>query len=88
MINNHQQREEFEREKTKFKWICCDSTYTLGSGANGCKKGKHNRGEQTGEEQRQDRRHLDRNMIKQWEEECRRNQEYNEKWLMLLQNRS
>lgn len=87
LINNPQQREELEREKGKYKWICCDATFTAGSGANGCKKGKHNCGEQIEEEQ-QDRRYLDQNIVKQWEEECRRNQEYNVKWLSLLQQRT
>jgi hypothetical protein len=87
-INYPEQREEFERQKNKFKWICCDTTVTTGSGAGGCKKGKHGLAEQTGERQRRDGRRLDQTMIKRWEEECRRNQEYNEKWLLLLENRS
>jgi hypothetical protein len=88
MINNSERREEFEREKNKFKWICCDATVTIGSGTGGCKKGKHASGEQAGEQQRRDGRRLDQITIKRWEDECRRNQEYNEKWLLLLENRS
>ena len=87
MINDSNKREKFEREKNKFKWICCDATFTTGSGDNGCKKGKHRYDEQTAQEHRKDRHHLDQQLIKRWEEECRRNQEYNEKWLALLEKR-
>jgi hypothetical protein len=87
-INNPERREQIEREKNKFKWICCDTTVTTGSGAGGCKKGKHGFGEQIGEGQQRDGRRLDQTTIKQWEEECQRNQEYNERWLLLLENRS
>ncbi|CAF3715074.1 unnamed protein product [Rotaria sp. Silwood1] len=87
VINYPERREEFERQKSKFKWICCDTTVTTGSGAGGCKKGKHGFGEQIEEGQRRDGRRLDQKMIKRWEDECRCNQEYNEKWLLLLENR-
>jgi hypothetical protein len=76
MINQPERREEFERQKNKFKWICCDATVTIGSGAGGCKKGKHYG------------RRLDQVTINLWENECRHNQEYNEKWFLLLENRS
>ncbi len=88
MINNSERREELERQKNRFKWICCDTTVTTGSGAGGCKKGKHDSGKQLGEEQRRDGHRLDQATIKRWEDECRRNQEYNEKWLLLLENRT
>ena len=88
MIIHPGRREEFEREKNKFKWICCDATVTTGSSAGGCKKGKHSSGEQVGEGQRRDGRRLDQATVKRWEDECRRNEEYNEKWLLLLENRS
>ncbi|CAF3710688.1 unnamed protein product [Rotaria sordida] len=87
-INYPERREEFERQKNKFKWICCDTTVTTGSGTGGCKKGKHGFGEQVREGHRRDGHRLDQTMIKRWEEECRRNQEYNERWLLLLENRS
>lgn len=91
-INYPEQREEFERQKTKFKWICCDSIVTTGLSAGGCKKGKHSFGEQLGDRRRRRRRQdghrLDQAIIKQWEDECRHNQEYNERWLLLLENRS
>ncbi len=61
---------------------------TTVSGAGGCKKGKHGGGELIGERQRRDGLYLDQKIIRLWEEECRRNPEYNEKWLALLENRS
>ena len=45
MINQPGRREIFEREKNKFKWICCDATFTVGSVSGGCQKGKHYCGE-------------------------------------------
>ena len=82
-ITDPERRDELERQKNKYKWICCDSTVTVGSGAGGCKKGKHGYGEQAG-----DGRRLDQATIRRWEAECQRNQEYIEKWLLLLENRS
>ncbi|CAF3790646.1 unnamed protein product [Rotaria sp. Silwood1] len=58
-INYPERREEFERQKNKFKWICCDTTVTTGSGAGGCKKGKHGFGEEVREGQRRDGHRLD-----------------------------
>ena len=89
LINNPERREELEREKNRFKWICCDSTVTAGSSGGGCKKGKHHCIEQMRDkQQRRGGRHLDRGLIRQWEEECRSNPEYNEKWLDLLERRA
>lgn len=82
LSNKPDQRERLEREKNKFKWICCGSTMTIGTGAGGCKKGQHINDEQSG-----DRRHLTQQSIQRWEKECRKNREYQEKWLVLLKNR-
>jgi hypothetical protein len=86
-IDNSDRREKFERQKTKFKWICCDETFTSGH-KGGCKKGKHGftingndaRGRQLvdGMSNR-----LNQATIQQWEEACCANEEYNEKWLSL-----
>ncbi|UJR20275.1 hypothetical protein I4U23_023406 [Adineta vaga] len=73
---------ELERQKTKYKWICCDATVTTGSG-------KHSCGEQVvGDERRRDRSQFDQERINRWEDSCRRNKEYNDKWLVLLENRT
>jgi hypothetical protein len=87
-INNQNKQQQFERQKNKFKWICCDATLTAGSSVGGCKKGKHRSGEEAGDIQRRDECRLDKTAIKHWEDQCLRNQEYNEKRLALLENRS
>lgn len=94
VIINTEQREELERQKNKFKWICCDAVLVSGN-LGGCKKGKH--GFQTNEnnpiEQRQfpdttTNHQLDQNDIQQWEDTCRTNEEYIDKWLNLLSRRA
>ncbi|CAF0787182.1 unnamed protein product [Adineta ricciae] len=89
MVTNPDRREEYERQKNKFKWICCDATVTATTGAGGCKKGKHSCGinDESGDEQRQDLSYLDEARINRWEKECQRNREYNDKWLRLLESR-
>ena len=86
LINNPERREELEREKNRFKWICCDSTVIAGGSGGGCKKGKHYCGEQTGPNQRGGE-YLNPNLVKQWEEYCWHNPEYNEKLCTLFQSR-
>jgi hypothetical protein len=90
ILINSEQRDELERQKTKFKWICCDITFTNGC-SGGCKKGKH-RFENNDDDLREryatgraDR--LEQATIIKWEEACLYNQEYNEKWLGLLSRR-
>lgn len=87
LINDPDQREELERRKNRFRWICCDGTVTTGGGAGGCKKGKHSCGEQTGPNQRAGK-YLNSELIKQWEEQCYRNPEYNEKWHVLVKSQA
>lgn len=92
-INDTERRDELERQKNKFKWICCDSVFSSGN-IGGCKKGKHgfNRTNRDDLEQRRltnnivDR--LDPGTITEWEEACRTNEEYNEKWMSLFQDRA
>ena len=88
MLHNPDRREEYERQKNKFKWICCDATVTTTTGAGGCKKGKHSCGERDGHERRQEFNYLDQPRINRWEKECQKNLEYNEKWLRLLEKRT
>lgn len=76
-------REELERQKTKFKWICCDETFT-NTHTGGCKRGKHGFSPDNNEPTSQYLvNRLNQATIKQWEEACRYNEEYNEKWLTL-----
>ncbi|CAF5200106.1 unnamed protein product, partial [Rotaria magnacalcarata] len=81
---NCERCEEFERHMNKFKWICCDTTVTTGSGVGGCKNGNM----ASMKIPQMDNIEMEAILIKRWEEECRRNQEYNERWLLLLENRS
>ncbi|CAF2983559.1 unnamed protein product [Rotaria sp. Silwood2] len=92
LINDDERRDELERQKTKFKWICCDAVLVSGNIA-GCKKGKH--GFNVNDNDNPPQRQLDDTIvgdltqatIQQWEEACSLNEEYNDKWLFLLQNR-
>ncbi|CAF1054908.1 unnamed protein product [Didymodactylos carnosus] len=81
-----ERREDLERQKLKYKWICCDGTLTTGN-VGGCKKGKHGFKYTTPHRARTTATILDRNQIEQWEQTCRSNEEYNEKWLTLLTSR-
>ncbi|CAM4826674.1 unnamed protein product [Rotaria magnacalcarata] len=81
--SNCERCEEFERHKNKFKWICCDTTVTTGSEVGGCKNGNM----ASMKIPQMDNIEMEAILIKRWEEECRRNQEYNERWLLLLENR-
>ncbi|CAF3799761.1 unnamed protein product [Rotaria magnacalcarata] len=88
MINYPERREEFERQKNKFKWIFCNATVITGSSQTGWKKGNHDSGEQNKYNHGHDGHRLDQVTIKRWEQDCRSNQEYNDKWLLLLEKRS
>jgi hypothetical protein len=91
VINATEGHENLERQKNKFKWICCDAVLVSGN-IGGCKKGKHGFNITETGELDQGRladttmNPLDQAMI-QWEAACRANEEYNNKWLKLLQVR-
>jgi hypothetical protein len=90
-IHDTERRDELERQKNKFKWICCDAAL-VGGNVGGCKKGKHGfnvPGSDQSQQQLDDTttNRLDQTTIEQWEEACRTNEEYNNKWLMLLDKR-
>ena len=94
VIIDTDRRDELERQKNKFKWICCDAVLASGN-LGGCKKGKHDfkANENDQEEQRRladttTNYQLDPNDIQQWEDTCHTNEEYIEKWLKLLAGRS
>ena len=71
MIKYSNRRQEFETQTKKFKWICCDETFT-NVHTGGCKRDKHDGVTR-----------LNQTMIEQWEKACRNNDEYNEKWIIL-----
>lgn len=83
--NDQKAQEAVEKQKTKFKWICCDATVVAGGGG-GCKKGKHGFGQQTRDGHRRNPSQLNREIMKQWEDNCQRNPEYREKRLFLLEH--
>ncbi|CAF3345714.1 unnamed protein product, partial [Rotaria sp. Silwood2] len=88
MIHYPQRKDEIDRRKGRFKYICCDSTVqsTIGSSAGGCKKGKHAMGVSSNKQKRS--RMLTKDAIDQWENVCMENDEYNERWSQLFTNRS
>ncbi|CAF4403023.1 unnamed protein product [Rotaria sp. Silwood2] len=91
-IIDTERHDELERQKGKFKWICCDAVLASGN-TGGCKKGKH--GFQVKQNNNlQDRRQADTTVdrlapttIEEWEQVCLNNEDYNNKWLMLLASR-
>ncbi|CAF4819223.1 unnamed protein product [Rotaria sp. Silwood1] len=90
-LNDANQRNEYERQKTRFKWICCDEPFTT-IYKGGCKKGKHgfflNGNESSGRQvtnKKINRR--EQATIEQWEDFCCANEEYDVKWQSLLNDR-
>ncbi len=80
---------EFKLKETAFKWICCDDKFTVGR-SNGCKRGKHgffvlsnNQSIENVSNNKMNR--LTQATIEEWEEACRDNEEYSEKWFELTQ---
>ncbi|CAF4882424.1 unnamed protein product [Rotaria magnacalcarata] len=67
-----EQKERLEREKQRFKYICCNQTVQASGMVGGCKRGKHSL--------------ADVKLI-QWEYECDHNRDYQDKRLNLLQTR-
>jgi hypothetical protein len=92
-INDPDRREELERQKTKFKWICCGATLQAGGVIGGCKKGKHgftteNIKRQHQHQQRRQYEHiqrLDEDIIEEWETACK--EIYDNQWNKLLEYR-
>ncbi|CAF4361475.1 unnamed protein product [Didymodactylos carnosus] len=93
VINDPDRREELERQKTKFKWICCGATLPTGGPIGGCKKGKHGFSSENQRLQHHQQRRqyepiqrLDEDMIMEWETACR--EVYNNQWIELLRYRT
>lgn len=66
-------KERFERNKQRFKYICCDQTLQTSSAIQGCKKGKHSLSSMT---------------IEDWNWLCQNNQDYDKKRLIISQQRT
>ena len=65
-------KERLERDKVRFKYICCHQTVQVGNSMGGCKRGKHSSPNVT---------------LIEWEHECDHNREYLDKRLNLLESR-
>ncbi|CAF3762706.1 unnamed protein product [Rotaria sp. Silwood1] len=62
------QKDQVDRKKSRFKYICCSATLQVGSGFNGCKKGEHNFG--TGDEKKRHAKTKKKDLIAEWENVC------------------
>lgn len=86
-LKSPNRRDEFQQQKNKFQWICCDTTFT-NIRTNGCKHGKHEsfpHGNDSVSRQMNKGKtnQLNQMAIEQWEKTCLNHQEYNLKWLSL-----
>lgn len=77
------QKEKIDREKSRFKYICCYATFQVGAGSNGCKKGEHggDKDEDGWQKERIDARHYFqiKTAQDQWEKACLDDIGYNQK---------
>jgi hypothetical protein len=67
-----EKKEQLERDKQRFKFICCNQTVQIVGSFGGCKKGKHSLGSVT---------------MNEWEYACDHVKEYQDKRLNLLDSR-
>ncbi|CAK9188681.1 unnamed protein product [Sphagnum troendelagicum] len=67
-----EQKEQLERQKQRFKFICCNRTVQAAGLTNGCKRGQHCQPNVT---------------LDQWERACDQNNEYQQKLCDLLRRR-
>lgn len=79
-------KEEIEKRKARFKYICCFATVQVGTGFNGCKKGKHSFGDSKKKEF--EGQILDKQSIEKWETACYENPKYNQQWADLFETRT
>lgn len=93
IIIDTERREDLERQKNKFKWICCGAVFVSGT-VGGCKKGKHGFEISTNDEDEQQRIEdvtttncLSNKDVKQWEDTCFNKEDYLYKWAQLLGKR-
>jgi hypothetical protein len=69
---SQEQKERLEREKWRFRYICCNQTVQLLGSLGGCTKGKHSPGSVT---------------LDEWEQNGDNNKEYQDKRWSFLQSR-
>ncbi|CAF1442979.1 unnamed protein product [Rotaria sordida] len=84
-FNEPKRKDEMDRQKGRFKYICCHGTVQIGGGFNGCKKGKHGFGKMKKINQRVDS--MEKDVINMWEMACFDNTEYNRRLTNLIETR-
>jgi hypothetical protein len=85
LINYPQMKDDIERRKERFKFICYDTTVQLTQEATngGCKKEKHGFGKLSKRNKILTKDHID-----QWEQSCIDNDECCERWNRIFTNHS
>lgn len=84
-FNEPKRKDEMDRQKGRFKYICCHGIVQVGGGFSGCKKDKHGFGKMKKINQRVDS--MEKDMISMWETACYENTEYNRRWAELIKTR-
>jgi hypothetical protein len=79
------QKEQTDRRKSRFKYICCSATLQAGSSFNGCKKDEHNFGDDN--EKKQHAKMKRKNLIAKWENICLNSDDNYEAYMELLDSR-
>ena len=79
------QKDELDRKRSRFKYICCSATLQVGSGFNGCKKGEHSFGND--DEKKQHAKMKKKDLIVKWENLCFNNDDYYEAHIELIDSR-
>lgn len=85
MHANQKDKEEYERKKTRMKFICCGATVQTSGNNGGCKKLKH--GFDHPEQRLTNRDVLSDEDIKLWEDACFENIFYNNQRIKLIEKR-
>ena len=78
-------KDEIERMKTRFKYICCNAVVQVGGGTTGCKKAKH--GFEGSSGSKPTSQTLSPEMIAEWESFCDIDEQYNQIRMTLLDHR-
>ena len=78
-------KDEIERKKSRFKYICCHATFHIGGGHHGCRKDKHGYDESQIDQQTNIK---EEELICEWENACILNVGYNRRLTDLIQKRN
>jgi hypothetical protein len=76
-------KDELDRKKQRFKYICCHATFQIGGGYHGCRKGKHGYGKINLNQNADEREKL----ITEWETAIKEDIRYNRRLTKLIENR-